>query len=61
MTNPPSTSSKPEKQRPQKPKSAAQRASDANREQQLAVRANRSRPNDRTTAPDHDENLRPKR
>jgi hypothetical protein len=62
MSNPTSTSSKTEKQRPQKPKSAAQRASDANREQQMAVRANRSRPSDRTTGvAEHDENLRPKR
>ena len=59
MTNTPSTS-KPEKQRPQKPKSAAQRASDANREQQLAIRANRARPSDGASG-EHDTQLRPKR
>jgi hypothetical protein len=56
-----STSSKTEKQRPQKPKSAAQRASEANKAQQLAVRSNTSRPNDRTEAPTHDTLLRPKK
>lgn len=61
MSNPPSTSSKSDKQRPHRPKSAAQRASDANREQQLAIRANRARPNDRTTPGEHDTQLRPKR
>ena len=34
-------------QRPQKPKTAAQRASEANRAQQLAVDAKAGRPNDR--------------
>lgn len=34
-------------QRPQKPKTAAQRASEANRAQQLAVNAKGSRPSDR--------------
>jgi hypothetical protein len=52
---------KPEKQRPQKPKSAAQRASEANKAQQLAVRANAPRPNDRTGPGEHDTHLRPKR
>jgi hypothetical protein len=40
-------SSTPPKARPQKPKSAAQRASDANKLMQHAVRTNTSRPNDR--------------
>jgi hypothetical protein len=39
MTNPP--------QKPQKPRSAAQRASDANKIQQYAVRTNTARPGDR--------------
>jgi hypothetical protein len=40
MSNPPS-------QRPQKPKTAAQLASEANTRQQHAVRTNSPRPNDR--------------
>lgn len=43
MSNPPHQKS----QRPQKPKSAAQRASEANTLQQQAVRANTARPGDR--------------
>jgi hypothetical protein len=38
---------KPQAQRPQKPKSAAQRASEANTIQQHAVRTNTARPGDR--------------
>lgn len=49
-----------EKQRPHKPKSAAQRASDANREKQLAIRANRARPGDGASG-EHDQNLRSKK
>ena len=52
--------STPEKQRPQKPKSAAQRASEANRAQQLAVRSNTSRPNDRTAPETQDAFVRRK-
>lgn len=58
MPNPSSTS--PKSERPQKAKSAAQQASDVNREQQLAVRGNLPRPNDRT-APGERDNLRFKR
>lgn len=58
MTKP---ESRTEKQRPQKPKSAAQRAAEANKAQQLAVRANGPRPNDRTQPGEHDAHLRPKR
>lgn len=36
-------------QRPEKPKTAAQRASEANRLQQLAVRDRTARPSDRRT------------
>ena len=36
-------------QRPQKPKSAAQRASEANHAQQLAVNSKMARPSDRRT------------
>jgi len=53
-------------QRPQKPKSAAQRASEANREQQVAVRNNAPRPADRREGDaqlqaDHKTGLPPKR
>jgi hypothetical protein len=61
MSSPTSRSSKPEKQRAQKPKSAAQRASEANRLQQVAIRENAPRPNDRTVAGEHDTLIRPKR
>ena len=44
MANPPQAA-----QRPQRPKSAAQRASEANTRQQLAVRTNSPRPSDRRT------------
>lgn len=37
----------PSQQKPQKPRSAAQRASDANKLQQYAVRTNTARPDDR--------------
>ncbi|HVR68451.1 MAG TPA: hypothetical protein VMT98_17515 [Verrucomicrobiae bacterium] len=40
-------SNSPSKTAPQRPKTAAQRASDANRIMQHAVRTNTSRPNDR--------------
>jgi hypothetical protein len=42
---------------PQRPRTAAQRASDANKIQQLAVRTNTARPSDRRTpdAPRHDQ------
>lgn len=59
MSNPSLTSSKSE--RPQKTRSAAQRASDANREQQLAIRANLPRPNDRIAPGERNNLLRPKR
>ena len=39
-------------QRPQKPKTAAQRAAEANRQQQLAVNAKGSRPSDRRATKD---------
>ena len=62
MSNPPSAStksqSKSDKQRPQKPKSAAQRASEANRAQQLAVRNHTAQPRDRTAPGEHDTLLR---
>jgi hypothetical protein len=45
MSSPPQSSG----QRPQRPKSAAQRASEANTRQQLAVRTNSPRPSDRHT------------
>ncbi|HEV7694448.1 MAG TPA: hypothetical protein VGO52_26665 [Hyphomonadaceae bacterium] len=61
MSTPMSRSSKPEKQRAQKPKSAAQRASEANRAQQVAIRENAPRPNDRTVQGEHDTLLKPKR
>lgn len=43
-------------QRPQKPKSAAQQASEANTLKQRAVRANTSRPGDRTTGQKQEQN-----
>ncbi len=51
MSNPPSdkTSDKRQSQRPERPPSAAQRASEANRAQQAAVRAQTARPADRRT------------
>jgi hypothetical protein len=51
MTNPPSKPPRPGATPPQRPRTAAQRASDANRIQQQAVRNNTSRPSDRR-APD---------
>jgi hypothetical protein len=39
-------------QRPEKPKSAAQRAAEANRAQQIAVNAKGSRPSDRRNTKD---------
>lgn len=47
MTNPPSKPLRPGATPPQRPKTAAQRASDANKLQQAAVRSNTSRPSDR--------------
>jgi hypothetical protein len=49
-------------QKPQRPKSAAQRASEANRLQQMAVRGNTPRPNDRRASDptaDGDQNTTP--
>ena len=56
MTNPPSKPPRPGATAPQRPRTAAQRASDANRIQQFAVRNNTSRPSDRRApdAPRHD-------
>ena len=59
MSNPPSTA-KPPKQRPQKPKSKAQLASEANTLQQRAVRANLPRPSDRTGDGGHDQFIKRK-
>ena len=50
----------PSKTRPQKPKSAAQRASDANKVMQHAVRTNTSRPNDRRPDQKQDQADHPK-
>ena len=47
MTNPTSTPPRTGAIPPQRPRTAAQRASDANRLQQHAVRNNTSRPDDR--------------
>jgi hypothetical protein len=51
MTNPPSKPPRTGATAPQRPKTAAQRASEANKLQQAAVRNNTSRPDDRR-APD---------
>ena len=57
MTNPPSKPPRTGAVQPQRPRTAAQRASDANRIQQHAVRNNTSRPSDRraSDAPGHDQ------
>lgn len=56
MTNPPSKPPRTGAVQPQRPKTAAQRASDANKLQQQAVRANTARPGDRREhdTPRHD-------
>jgi hypothetical protein len=61
MTIAPTRPPKSDRQRPQKPKSAAQLGSEANRAQQVAIRANAPRPNDRTGPSEHDTLLKPKR
>ncbi len=61
MTNPPSKPPRSGATAPQRPRTAAQRASDANKLQQAAVRSNTSRPDDRRSpdAPRQDAGLAP--